>query len=309
MKKILITGISGFVGSNLVDYFASNSDYTILGLDIIDSDIKGVKKIYSWDNLSEIEDVDIVIHLAGKAHDLKKTSNDNIYFEVNYELTRKIYDWYINSCAKKFFMMSSVKAIADKVDNVLYEDTIPNPITAYGKSKLKAEEYIKSFVTKKEKEFYIFRPTMIHGFGNKGNLNLLYSVVSKGFPWPLASFNNRRSFLSIDNLSFVFNKFINEDYESGVYNISDDEPVSTNELIRVISDVKGRKLRLMFIPPLIIKIVAKFGDFLRLPLNSERLQKLTENYVVSNDKLITVLKEDLPVSAKSGLRRTIESFN
>ena len=75
---------------------------------------------------------------------------------------------------------------------------------------------------------------MIHGPGNKGNLNLLYGVVKKGIPWPLGSFENKRTFTSIDNLCYIINGLLTKEVESGIYNINDDEAVSTNELIEII---------------------------------------------------------------------------
>ena len=129
--------------------------------------------------------------------------------------------------------MSSVKAVADGVEGVLDESVIPSPVTAYGKSKLAAEEYILSQKLPKGKRVYILRPCMIHGPNNKGNLNLLYHFVKKGIPYPFGSFENKRSFVSIDNLCFVIKELIeNKNIPSGVYNISDDQALSTNELVR-----------------------------------------------------------------------------
>ena len=150
---------------------------------------------------------------------------------------------------------------------------------------------------------------MIHGPGNKGNLNLLYSVVKKGIPWPLGAFNNKKSFTSVENLCYLINKIINTDIPSGIYNIADDEPVSTNRLIELISESRGIKSRIVKVSPNLIKGASKLGDYFHLPLNSLRLQKLTENYVVSNKKIKAALDIDsLPVSAEEGLIRTLKSF-
>ena len=307
--NVLITGISGFVGLNLVKYFSSFEAYSLYGLDIVFDNIQGVEKIYSWDNLNEISDIDVVIHLAGKAHDLKKTSDDQAYFDINYGLSKKIYDWYVSSSsAKKFFMMSSVKAVADIANGELTEEDVPEPITAYGKSKIMAENYLNSIVLPKNKNLYIFRPAMIHGPGNKGNLNLLYNIVAKGFPWPLASYHNYRSFVSIENLCFILKSFIGNVVSSGIYNIADENSLSTNRLIQLICEGVGRKPRLWYLPKGMIKFIAKFGDVFHLPLNTERLDKLTENYVVSTKKLQTVLRTTLPLDVEDGIRVTFSSF-
>jgi nucleoside-diphosphate-sugar epimerase len=308
--RILITGVSGFVGRNLVEYFTKNQNYELYGLDIVEQDIEGLIYTYSWDSLNDIKNIDVVIHLAGKAHDLKNTSDDEIYFDVNYGLTKKIYDWFINSNGSKFFLMSSVKAVADKVlGEILEENAIPNPFTAYGKSKLKAEEYILAHKVASGKSYYIFRPCMIHGPGNKGNLNLLYRFAKSGIPYPLGSFDNKRSFLGVANLCFIFNEIISCDIESGIYHLADDKAISTNELIEIIAKNINRKPRILKLPVKLVTSIAKLGSVLRLPLTEERLNKLTENYVVSNKKIMAVLKKELPVSAQTGLADTIKSFS
>jgi len=306
--KILITGISGFVGNNIVKYFSNFQEYKILGLDIVFPNIVGVEKIYSWEELKVIEDIDIVIHLAGKAHDIENTSEEKSYFDINYGLTKKVYDWYLNSSATKFFMMSSVKAVTDSVIKKLTEEVVPNPITAYGKSKLKAEEYLNSMKLPKGKYLYIFRPAMIYGQGNKGNLNILYKIVSRGLPWPLGAFANKRSFFSVHNLCFVYNEFINNQYDSGTYNLADNEPVSTNELIQIISSIRNKKAQIWKIPHPIVKLIAHIGSIIRLPLNTERLRKLTENYIISNAKLLKTINKELPIKIKQGLTDTLKTF-
>ncbi|NEW78110.1 MAG: NAD-dependent epimerase/dehydratase family protein [Gelidibacter sp.] len=303
MDRILITGASGFVGQNVNPYLS------------VVFDVKGISRQSSSEGLTyaaffekEIA-YDAIIHLAGKAHDLKKTSNDNDYFEANFELTKKLFDAFLKSDAQKFIYISSVKAVADTVVGVLTEEVKPNPITAYGKSKLAAENYILSHELPATKKVFILRPSMIHGPGNKGNLNLLYQLVSKGLPWPLGAFENQRSFLSIENLCFVIKELLTQQtVPSGVYNVADDKPLSTNELIQLIAAAQSKKARIIHISKGFIRGVAKIGGILHLPLNEERLQKLTENYVVSNNKIIKAIGKPLPVQSKEGLLKTFKSF-
>ena len=309
--KILITGVHGFVGSNLVK--ALSKEHEIFGLDIIAPQKDGVKFTFGWNHLDgkEIPDVDAIIHLAGKAHDTKNQSAAETYFKVNTELTKKIYEYFLASKAKKFIFFSSVKAAADRVQGeYVDENVVPTPKGPYGESKIKAEEYIRSLPPSPiDKDVYILRPCMIHGPGNKGNLNLLYGVVKKGIPWPLGAFENKRTFTSIDNLCYIIEGLLTKDVESGVYNINDDEAVSTNELIEIICEAMGKKAHIWRIPRSFMETFAKLGGLLHLPLNPERLQKLTENYVSSNSKIKRALGiEKLPVRAKDGLYKTIKSF-
>ena len=306
--NILITGVHGFVGSNLVEYLKES--HSIYGLDIIQPEKDGIVRTFSWDDLVSIPEVDAIIHLAGKAHDTKNQSAAAAYFSVNTGLTQKRFDYFLASGAKKFIFFSTAKAAADRVDGVLTEDVVPSPLGPYGESKIKAEEYIlKSLQKDNSKQVYILRPCMIHGPGNKGNLNLLYNVVSKGIPWPLGAFDNRRTFTSVENVCFAVNGLLTQNVASGIYNLGDDEPLSTNELIEIICSVVGKKARIWRIPAGLMTLGARVGGCLHLPLNSERLRKLTENYVSSNEKIKMALGIScMPVSARDGLRRTLESF-
>jgi nucleoside-diphosphate-sugar epimerase len=293
MQRIFLTGGSGFVGTNLQAYLSKNFQFSL----------------YTKGEIPIVKD-DIVIHLAGKAHDTKQIAEPEAYYQVNTELTIKIFDAFLHSTARVFITLSSVKAAADVVDGVLTEEVLPNPQTHYGKSKLLAEQYILAQPLSPGKRIYIIRPSMIHGPGNKGNLNLLYRVVSKNIPWPLAAFNNRRSFCSIENLCFVINEMIHRgEIPSGVYNMADDEALSTNDLIRAMAESLGRQPKLLSLPVNFIRAFARLGDWLKLPLNSERLQKLTESYVVSNQKIKTAIGKPFPLSAKEGLMRTFRSFD
>ena len=308
---ILITGVHGFVGSNLVEYLKDR--HTIYGLDIFAPRRDGVVKTFSWEDLENgnLPEVDAVVHLAGKAHDTKNEAMAEVYFRVNTGLTQKIYDWYLLSGARKFIFFSTAKAAADKVEGILTEEVVPQPVGPYGESKIKAEEYIlgKDSIPD-SKQYYILRPCMIHGPGNKGNLNLLYSVVKRGIPWPLGAFENLRTFTSVENVCFAVEGLLQGNAPEGIYNMGDDEPVSTNDLIGIICAAMGKKDHIWKIPQCFMKAAAKIGGWLHLPLNQERLRKLTENYVSSNDKIKKALGVDkLPVEAKDGLRKTIESFN
>lgn len=293
INSVYITGSTGFVGK----YFIKQME-----------DLYTFRK-YINDTIIFINE-NVVINLAGKAHDLKKVSQPIEYYSVNTELSKKLFDAFLLSDAKIFITLSSVKAVADTLEISLTEDHPPYPITHYGKSKLLAEKYILSKSIPDGKRVYILRPCMIHGPGNKGNLNLLYKIVNNGFPWPLGAFENKRSFCSIDNLCFIINELINnEAIPSGVYNVADDEPLATNDLIKFIAECQGKKYHIWNLPKLIIKVIAQLGDFIKLPINSERLNKLTETYIVSNNKIKTAINKPLPLSAREGLMKTLNSMN
>jgi nucleoside-diphosphate-sugar epimerase len=293
LKSIFLTGSSGFVGASVLKYFGTNSI------------IK-----YKRGDQFKFDTASTIIHLAGKAHDLKKTSNKDKYYEDNTELTKCIYDAYLASDTKVFITLSSVKAVADHVNDELYEDHIANPITHYGKSKLLAEQYILSKGVPEGKKFYILRPCMIYGPGNKGNLNLLFKFVSKGIPWPLGAYENKRSFCSVDNLMFIIKELIErDDIPSGIYNVADDIPLSTNEIISILAKSQNRNPKIWKVSKILIQFIAKIGNLFKLPLNEDRLEKLTNSYIVSNKKIKIAIAKPLPESSRDGLFKTFKSFN
>ncbi len=292
MKSVFITGSSGFVGTNLISKF--NSNYLVT---------RHVK-----DSPISINQ-DIVIHLAGKAHDLKNASDPDDYYKVNTELTKSVFDEFLASSAKVFITLSSVKAVADDIDGELTEIVEPNPKTHYGISKLLAENYILSKPIPLGKRIYILRPCMIHGPGNKGNLNLLYKVVMKIKFWPLGAFENKRSFCGVNNLIFVINELINNnEVSSGIYNVSDDNTLSSNQIIQLISSIEAKKILIINIPKYIIRFFSSIGTLLNLGFNESSLSKVTNNYIVSNEKLKTALKKELPFNASENMICTLKSF-
>ena len=323
--NILITGVHGFVGSNLV--IALKGHHSLYGLDIVAPEKEGVVKTFAWKDIEttsfpmqQLPKFDAIIHLAGKAHDTKNQSASQVYFDINTGLTQKIFDFFLESSAKRFIFFSSVKAAADSVvGDMLTEDVIPTPVGPYGESKIAAEEYILSklrsergelkVAMQRDKQVYILRPCMIHGPGNKGNLNLLYNVVKKGIPWPLGDFENKRSFTSIDNLCYVVEGLLTKDVASGIYHMGDDEALSTNELIALMCEAMGKEPHIWKMNRKMMEGCAGLGTLLHLPLNTERLRKLTENYVVSNEKIKSALGiERMPVRAADGIMKTIRSF-
>ena len=283
--KILITGAYGFVGTNLCKYLAEKG-HECLALDIPAAKRDDVPYVsfYTWDELDKLPVVDAVVHLAGKAHDLKKVASEQSYFDINVGLTEKIF-----AAAKttRFIYFSSSKADANG--------------NAYGRSKLAAEQFLNG-------RAIVLRPAMIHGPGNKGNLNLLWGIARRGLPWPLAAFENKRSFTSIANICAAVEALC-ERGENGIYPIADDEMLSTNRLIELIAETCGKRAKLWRVPKGVMRMVAKLGDVLHLPLNTERIVKLTEDSFVNNSHLKSQLGWNrMPIRAEEGLRRTLRSF-
>jgi len=327
--KFLITGAYGFVGTNLCKYLVGKG-HECIALDIPAAKREGVPyaAFFSWDELDQLPPCDVVVHLAGKAHDLKKVASEQSYFDINVGLTQRIYEAFRKEVEKvggqrKFIYFSSSKASADG--------------NAYGRSKLAAEKWLEeqSLTTNNQQlTTIILRPAMIHGPGNKGNLNLLWGIARRGLPWPLAAFENRRSFTSIGNICAAVealaalpnekcemrNEKLRNDTSDiahsslltshcNCFAVADDETLSTNRLIELIAETCGRKAKLWRIPQGLMRFAAKMGDILHLPLNTERIEKLTEDSFVDNAALKAALGwSKMPIAAEDGMRATLASF-
>lgn len=297
-KNIIITGSSGFIGQY---FFNHLSDY-INQVKLTPISLRNDWKL----NTS----ADAIIHLAAKAED-KNSADEKEYFYVNRDITIKLFDEFLKSDIQDFIYFSSIKAVSDIGIDILDENTPTQPQTIYGRSKLAAEDYLLTQILPKGKRLFIIRPCLVYGVGNKGNFNLLYKMISKGIPWIFSSFENKRSFLNVKNLTFCIASIIKDSsIESGIYHIADDESISTNDLVSLIGFSQNKSVGQWRLPKRLIEISFKCGDLFHLPVNSKTLNKLTGNYVVSNKKIKSALGiEHFPVSLKEGLLETLLSFN
>ena len=299
MGSILVFGSNGFIGKNLT---ASLQDhYPVSEISLRNDDWR-----------TKLGKSEVYINLIGKAHDHKGTAVESDYFHANYELTKELFESFQQSDAKLFIHISSIAAVEEyESTNLLDENAECNPVSFYGKSKRKAETYLLEQNLNLDKKIVILRPTMVHGPGDKGNLTLLFKLISKGIPYPLAKFDNKRSFLSIGNFNFCILKIIEnrETIHSGIYNVCDDEPVATSQIIEIIKRICNQKVLNLYIPKKIIRMIAITGNYIPIPLNSKRLNKMTASLIVSNKKIGKELGiQKLPVTAAEGLETTLKSF-
>lgn len=310
MSRILITGVSGFAGTGLVKYLHDKPGIALFGHSRTPEKTReqfkafNIEIVHDWSaGLFDRLGIDTIIHLAGIAHDLSNQYKDEDYYRVNDQNTRRLYDAFLQSKAQKFIFLSSIKAAVDVASHPVEETVACAPVTPYGMSKRQAEMYIESQPLPSGKRFYILRPCMIHGPGNKGNLNLLYKYVKTGLPYPLAAFTNQRSFLNADNFNFILHRFIEGNIDSGIYHLADEGFLSTTELYQLIATASGRKPRVWSVSPALIRLM------FRLLSKTRMLDKLTENMTVSNAKLLKQIGKPLPVSIREGIVNTIKSFH
>jgi nucleoside-diphosphate-sugar epimerase len=302
MMNIAIAGSTGFLGKNLSKYLVEKG-YNVIPL---------YTRVLDWEINYKNQNIDVIINLIGKAHDHENKATEKEYYYSNVKMVEQLYEFYKSSTASLFIHISSMAAIIELESNeIVTEEAQPNPISIYGKTKLMAEQYLISSVPLEDKKLFILRPTMIHGKGDKGNLSMLYKIISKRIPYPLGAFKNERSFLSVNNFCFIVENIIEkrEYLKSMIYNITDDQPLATSQIIETIGKIKKTKIRIINVPKVMVNVLAFLGDYLRLPLNTKRLTKMTKNLVVSNQKIKNDLEIDsLPLGTLEGLEKTINDF-
>ncbi len=300
-SKIYFFGSSGFIGQHLLNNLKGQN------IEVEERSARGS----FWERAND-ELALIYVNLVGKAHDHEQLAKEEDYYFVNVELTKRIFNEFVHSRAELFVHVSSLAAVEEFESMLPLKETDPcHPQSFYGKSKRAAEVWLLDQQLPMNKKLIILRPPMVHGKGDKGNLGLLYKLISKGIPYPLSAFDNKRSFISIDNFIFFVKQIIQgyDKLDNGVYHISDDEPVSTSEIITIIQQVVGRNVMNLTIPKVVVSAIAKLGDFIPIPLNSKRLKKMTSNLVVDNSKIKKQLGVNiLPSTAQEGLKRTISYF-
>jgi len=256
MKKILITGANSYIGSGFEKWVGKYpGQYLVDTVDMKDG---------AWKE-KDFSGYDVVFHVAGIAHvDIKKATEETKarYYKVNRDLTIETALKAKNDKVKQFIFMSSIIVYGDSSQlnkkRVITKDTIPQPTNFYGNSKLQAEEGIRDF-TNADFKVVILRPPMIYGKGSKGNYPRLAKAALKLPVFP--DIDNQRSMLHIDNLC-EFIRLMIDNGEQGLFFPQNGEYVKTSEMVRLIAEVHGKKMRLVKIfNPMIRVISGKIGIF------------------------------------------------
>jgi nucleoside-diphosphate-sugar epimerase len=286
MMSVQLTGGSGFIGSNISK---------LINAEFIPS------KISLTDSFTI--NADVFIHLAGLAHNIDGKKLSNEYYSINTDLTKKAFNAFLLSNAKKFILLSSVKAIRNDSDFIINENTIECPSTDYGKSKLEADHYILSHHLPIGKSVYILRPALITGPKVKGNMRRLYNFSNTPFNWFFPSINNQRSYCNILNLSFVIEQIIKRnDIPSGIYLLADNETISTSDIVNELSKKKIIYRYFSIISTFLLNLLLSLDKLMGYTSVLKPLRTLTSNYVISNTKITNALGESLPFSCISGIR-------
>jgi nucleoside-diphosphate-sugar epimerase len=314
MKKILVTGASGFVGKSLCETL-SKSGRSVFGAVrssnsiLINNNVKyistgdiSLKK--NWKDL--LNDVDCIIHCAGIAHKMNNDKNFDVYQLTNIDGTKHLAEQAVEAGVKRLIFLSSIKVNGESTNNTkskkkFSDNDIPAPMDFYAVSKLKAERVLWEVSSKTGLEVTVLRLPLVYGYGAKGNLAKLVKLVKSGIPLPLGMINNKRSMIGIDNLVDLLNHCIDHPDASGkTFLVSEGEDLSTPELIKLIALSMGRKAILFPVPIYLLKLLGSiFGK-------GEEINRLIGSLRVDNSFVQETLSWKPTLSVEEGIKRMVQ---
>ena len=283
--KVLVTGINGFIGSRFLEY--NKQKYELIPVSMRSANIGAL----------DLHDVQSIVHFAGKAHEMSAI-DDSIYFEINYDLTKQLADRAKAQGVSQFIFISSVKVYGEESEEVLTESSGCTPEDAYGKSKLQAENYLRS-IQSDTFRVAIVRPPLVYGPHVKGNMIRFLKLAEKNIPLPFGNMDNKRSMVFIDNLVELINRII-ERRASGTFVAGDREPLSTEYLMRQMRTSMGKKQKLIGIPGIVKGLLKKVRPSL--------YKRLFQSFVISNEATNTTLNFNPPYSSDYGIEQMVKWY-
>ena len=318
INHVLVTGANGFIGQQICRTLVqSGKNVTACIREQVDDQIfAGIResisicKIPSLDADVEfshiLDDVDVVIHLAGRAHVMHETAANPLreFRRVNVGGTKSLAQAAARSGVKRFIYLSSIKVNGESTDVVPFmADDAPGYSDPYGQSKWEAEERVQEIATGTSMEWVIVRPPLVYGPGVRGNFLALLNSIYRGTPWPVGSLHNRKSLVSVFNLcDFLMSLLNHPAAANNRFLVADQRDVSTQELIRQISVSLCCSPRIVPCHKAILEMAgAAFG-------RSASAQRLTSSLVVDRQKVKDVLGWSAPTTLEWGLDHTADWF-
>ena len=307
--KAMVTGASGFIGRKLCSvlgvagfevvpvFRASQASLSLRTPKAVI--VKSIDATTEW--ASELNGIDVVIHLAAKVHVMHSGEADDLgsLRELNVEGTRNIARRAAQSGVKRFIYLSSVKVNGEATsDSPFRFDQPTNPQDCYGLSKMQAEDVLREIEAATNLEVVIIRSPLVYGPGVKGNILALINIIREGIPLPLGAVINRRDLVSIYNLCDLIRVCCLRASAAGkTFLVSDGESISTTEMIRHIAKGLDRKARLFPVPIWVLKLAAGlFGQ-------AEKVEKLTGDLQIDMSPTQQILDWKPPLSVVESFRK------
>lgn len=307
--RVLVTGATGFVGNALLPKLVT-AGFRIRAVSRSPVRAAGDTTAIEWQSCSDIGDAsvegcDTLIHLAARVHIMRETAQDSLaaFRQVNVMVTERLARRAAAGGVRRFVFLSSIKVNGEETrpDRPFFADDVPAPEDAYGVSKYEAEQVLRQIAEETGMEVVVIRPPLVYGPGVKGNFRSMLDWLDRGVPLPLASLDNRRSFVGVDNLCDLILRCVTHPGAANqTFLVSDDQDLSAPDLLRMAADVLGRPARLWPFPPALLEQMATLlgkGGIAR---------RLCGNLQVDIGKTKSMLSWAPPVTAKDGLRRILD---
>ena len=302
MIKILMTGGSGFVGENLISNLLKKDYYQVISL-ARSYKVKqqSVEQIIT-DNIFEAdfpENIDVIIHLAGRAHILNDQSADPLieFRKVNVEGTLQLAQQALDKKVKRFIFISSIGVNgAITFDQPFSESTLPKPHADYAISKFEAEQELKKLFSGSDTELVIIRPPLVYAAHAPGNFARLLKLASTNLPLPFAQTNNKRSFVALENLvNFIQVCIEHPNAANQTFLVADQHSLSIRELVEYLKQGMGKKPYFIYIPQPLMKLGA-------ICLGKSKLyEQLFASLEIETTKAQKVLDWIAPLTAKQAM--------
>jgi UDP-glucose 4-epimerase len=295
-QNILIVGGDSFIAKSFIQLHKSDFNFSVISR--IKTDFENEIILTDFNKIPDelFKHIDIVINFAAIVHQRKNT-DENIYNKINYELAVLNAEKAKNNGVKTFIQLSTI-AVYGNVEKIDFE-TPENPVNPYGKSKLLADKKITSMADNYFKVI-IFRAPMIYGLGNApGNMMRLIGLVDKGFPLPFKNAKSKRDFINIRNFIEYIDTAIKTN-QTNIYLVSDDSPVSTFDLINLISKYLEKKVVLFSIPKFVLIFLKK--------LKPEIFNKLYGKLNVDLSKTKEILNYKPEYSIEQGIKEMVQWY-
>ena len=263
--RILVTGATGFIGTRLCERLvrqghevrgvSRGGNGSVAGVDYQAKDFSDAASI-----AESLQDIDCVVHLAGRAHVLnKREDSPALYRAVNCDATLQLARLAMGAGVKRLVFISSIGVNGNQSGPVRFtEDSVPAPAADYARSKLEAEEGLKSLLNHSEMEWVIIRPPLVYGADAPGNFRTLLNVVDKGIPSPFICVRNARSIISVDNLALLITQAVEHPAAAGqLFLASDDADVSTHQMLGALAQGMGRRAGWLPVPHAVLAVLLK----------------------------------------------------
>ena len=313
MKKILITGGQGFIGKAIA--FTAHSQGNTIRISSRQNNIKNAsfQCIQTTDINSNtnwkiaLEDIDVVIHCAARAHVLNENAKDpcKSFNEANYHGTLNLAAQAIKAGVKRFIFLSSIGVNGAETHGHPYTaDDIPNPHSDYSRSKHEAEIGLMKLASESTLEVVIIRPPLVYGPSAPGNFQLLLTFLLRGIPLPLGNIHNKRSLVALDNLvNLIITCLDHPAAANQVFLVSDGDDLSTSDLLRRMGNALGKPARLLPIPASWLNLAATLVG------KRSVAQRLCGSLQVDIEKTRRLLGWTPPLSVDQGLKRAAEGLS